>query len=248
MKNVIDTAVVASGIVNSMNAQSGQALLKQISLAAQNSDDAVEQRLGNQLTQLSTDVDNRFLQTNQRMDQIENLANMLSGDETTQIEAILRQLIDSPRMQALFDGMCVTVGGNSYNAKSLIAALASMDKLASTTITRDENEAVNGCHMTLTDGVVIAFAAAIVDDAEAGLRTVTFTADWKGVPAEFVQTMVIKKETIQRFGTDFEAVEYQLKSSGNVVLNLTADACVATADPVPDVDGDGDNDGIAPNA
>lgn len=248
LKNTISIAGLSGALLTNMNASSSLATLNAMMAAAAQKDDADALAAANALTTAVNTINQSLAGINQELSEVRSLAEILSGNELTQLEALLRQLIDSTRMQALFDGLCVTVGGSSYSAKSLVAALATMDKELEGEFTYDANNAVSGYNMTLAeDGLIVPFVATITDDVEAGTRTIVFaTDDFRGVPADFQFVFLKRSTTVSRFGQSFSEVSYDHKYHRNLLLNLNAAACTATADPVPDVDGDGDNTGANP--
>ena len=245
MKNVIATSGLSGSLLSNMNAQSSMAMLNAMTLAAQENDELVKNGAHNELVDVKNQLTTRLGELSTELQEVRSLAEILSGDELTQIEAILRQVVDSPRMQALFDSLSITVGSEQYSAKAVLAALATMDKEAEGEFVYDENNTVSAYRMKLAeDGMIITFAATTTDDQNTGLRTVNFaTNDFRGVPADFNFVYYTRKTAVQRFGKSFDEVSYAEKSHRNVLLNLMLSAYSSTPDPVPDVDGNGNNTG-----
>ena len=245
MKTVIDPQV-AGAMLEHMNGNSIIAMFNQILTDSEANDVAIDQALRNDITAWQNTINTRLAETDVNIARAEALAKLLEGDELTQIESILRDLIDSDAMQALFENMSVSVGGTSYKVTSLLESLASAAKEVSGELTYDAtHENITGYNMTLDDGIVINFAATVTDDEVAGTTEVVFAAaDFKGVPALFGQKYYRRTTNVVSFGTPREMVTRQLKEITHVVLDLTAEIYTAPADPVPDVDGDGDNDGL----
>ncbi len=233
-------------MMSHMSATSLLATINSMALAAEQADTKLGDDLNNAVTNLRADLTTRLNSIDADIASLRSLSDFLSGGEKQQIEAILRQLVDSPRIQALFDSLVINVNGGSYNGKSVITALASMDKEAGGEFIYDENGVYNGYKMTLADdGLIVTFGAVVADNDETGVREVTFaTDDFRGVPAQFGFVFNLSKQSVNRFGKVFVEPVLSPKSHSNLVLTLNVAAAVPTADPVPDVDGNGNNTGL----
>lgn len=246
MKHVINTSNVAAGVLNHMNGQSALAFMNMMLQEAEKNDVKIEENVVNQLTTFQKNITQRLNETDQNIARAESLARLLEGSELTQIEEILRNLVDSDKMQALFESMCVNVGGGSYKATSVIEALATApQEVSGEHVYSPDGSSVTGYKMQLDSGLIVSFDAEVTEDKENSITSVQFTAtDFNGVPAKFGQTMIRVATPIQVFGKAKEFVQHNLKTTTHVVIDLAAEGCANHADPVPDVDGDGDNDGI----
>ena len=245
LQKVIDPQV-AMAMMSKMNGNSFLALLNQFLTDASDNDSKIDLEIRNEMKRTHTIVTNRMDNLDEKLDKATALAQLLEGKELTQLEAMFRKLIDSDQMQALFAGMCVKVGDKSYKLTSIIAALAQAPDEVAGELTYDAaGNNITGYVMELTDGIKVAFQATVTDDEEAGETTVSFdTDDFHGVAANFGQKFYRRTDTIKSFGKDRELVSRDLKSVSHVVIGLSADECEGHADPVPDLDNDGDNDGV----
>lgn len=245
IKKVIDPQV-AFAMMSKMNGNSFMALLNQFLTDASDNDVKIERELTNSITETKKVIGNRIDLLDVKLTKATALAQLLEGKELTQLEEMFRKLIDSDKMQALFEGMCVKIGDKSYKLTSVIKALADAPDEVAGEITYDAGgKNITGYVMELTDGIKVAFKATISDNAEETETDVEFvTEDFHGIGARFAQTFYRRTENVQSFGKSRELVSRDLKSMTHLVISLDADECVGHADPVPDLDNDGDSNGI----